>query len=120
MRGEPDRPAGHQPLNVAHAYRPGERRGRSPVVACPQTTPDRSRLWEADGVALNCQRGPWKVDLDFAGTTIHIRPRADLWWHPLDPGCWCTPVEETAPPDGGIVIAYLHNAADGRLQPIHG
>lgn len=70
---------------------------------------------EPVAAALNCQRGPWKIDTDLEGEYIHIRPRADIWWHPLDTGCWCDPVEKAAETsDGGIVLTYLHNAADGR------
>jgi hypothetical protein len=61
------------------------------------------------------QRGPWKIDLSLDGDVIHIRPRADLWWHPLEVGCWCQPREETARQhDGCLVLVYVHTAADGR------
>lgn len=64
---------------------------------------------------LNNQRLPWKIDTSYDGEVIHIRPRGDLWWHPLDVECWCDPVEKAAETsDGGIVLTYLHNAADGR------
>ena len=64
---------------------------------------------------LNNQLGAWKVDTSFDDEVIHIRPRGDLWWHPLDVGCWCEP-EERAPerPDGRLVLVYVHRAADGR------
>jgi hypothetical protein len=70
---------------------------------------------EPVAAALNNQRGPWKIDTDFTDDAIHIRPRADLWWHPLEVDCWCGPAE-TAPAtsDGGVVLTYVHNAADGR------
>lgn len=64
---------------------------------------------------LNNQRGRWKIEPDFEGDNIHIRPRADLWWHDLDTGCWCEPTEEAAQTsDGCIVLVYVHRAADGR------
>lgn len=70
---------------------------------------------EPVAAALNNQLGRWKIDTDFAGDVIHIRPRADLWWHPLDTGCWCGPDERAAETsDGGVVLTYVHNAADGR------
>jgi hypothetical protein len=70
---------------------------------------------------LNQQRGPWKVDTSLAGDEIHVRPRNDLMWHPLDPRCACGPQEQTVPLSGGSEPAeaavYLHAALDGREVP---
>ena len=64
---------------------------------------------------LNTQRGAWKIDTSFDGEAVHIRPRADLRWHPLDPACWCTPEQQTPEPaDGATLPTYVHQAADGR------
>ncbi len=68
---------------------------------------------------LKVQRGPWKVDLDFDGEALHVRPRDDRVWHPLDAGCHCLPpgeVAELRDSDGDPVHlpVFLHVALDAR------
>ncbi len=69
--------------------------------------------------ALKTQRGPWKIDLDFAGEALHVRPRADRVWHLLDAGCHCIPTSdvcELRDSDGDPVHlpVYFHAALDAR------
>jgi hypothetical protein len=71
---------------------------------------------------LKIQRGPWKVDLAFDGTALHVRPRADARWHPLAEDCHCIPTQNTAEvhdSDGDPVTlpVYFHTALDGREEP---
>jgi hypothetical protein len=75
---------------------------------------------------LKQQRGPWKVDLSFDAAELHVRPRADLVWHPLTVACPCRPAESTADiRDGmgdavGDVVSlpvFVHVALDGRPAP---
>lgn len=71
---------------------------------------------------LKTQRGPWKIDLDYAGTALHVRPRNDLAWHPLDDGCHCLPTTDTAEirdSDGDPVHlpVFFHAALDARDVP---
>ncbi len=68
---------------------------------------------------LKEQRGPWKVDLDYAGEALHVRPRNDVQWHHLGPACHCIPtsdVTEVRDCDGAPVHlpVYFHVALDGR------
>lgn len=64
------------------------------------------------------QRGPWKTDPSFDATELHIRPRADTRWHPLDAGCWCGPLVKGEATDGeGVAQVYVHRPADGREAP---
>lgn len=63
---------------------------------------------------------PWKIDRAFDDPqAIHVRPRADLRWHPLNPRCWCRPRTEDLTDGGkpgGAFLARLvtHQPADGR------
>lgn len=70
-------------------------------------------------MTFNQQRGPWKIDLSFDRTEIHVRPRGDLAWHPLSAQCPCRPAEDTTrlhDVDGHPVTlpVFLHTALDGR------
>lgn len=71
---------------------------------------------------LKVQRGPWKIDLDYLGEALHVRPRNDMVWHPLDPGCHCIPTSDVAELrdcDGDPVHlpVYFHVALDAREVP---
>jgi hypothetical protein len=71
---------------------------------------------------LKEQRGPWKIDLDFAGEALHVRPRNDRAWHVLAEECPCRPssdVAELKDSDGDPVHlpVYFHAALDGRTVP---
>jgi hypothetical protein len=56
-------------------------------------------------------RGGWKTDRGIADPSeVHVRPRDDLMWHPLDMHCVCGPRVEHRPP-GWVVI---HHSLDGR------
>ncbi len=65
----------------------------------------------------------WKIDRALDDPeTIHVRPRADTRWHPLDGGCWCGPQHEDLTdggrPDGAFLARLvLHQPADGR-EPV--
>lgn len=70
---------------------------------------------EPVGTTLKVQRGPWKTEASYAGDAVHIRPRDDLRWHPLDETCWCGPARAEAETlDGEDVPVWQHIAADGR------
>lgn len=71
---------------------------------------------------LKVQRGPWKIDTSFDMSELHVRPRADVVWHPLSVDCPCRPTQDTADvrdEDGDrmSVPVYLHAALDGRTVP---
>lgn len=71
---------------------------------------------------LKIQRGHWKIDLDFTGDTLHVRPRADVVWHPLSELCPCRPSEDVAEmrdEDGDPLHlpVFFHAALDGREVP---
>lgn len=70
---------------------------------------------------LKQQRGPWKIDLTFDADELHVRPRDDLAWHPLERDCPCRPREDTAQllgPDGRVDLpVFFHAALDGRAIP---
>ncbi len=71
---------------------------------------------------LKKQRGPWKIDAEFTGEALHVRPRGDVAWHPLDSSCHCLPAADTCQlhdADGNPVHLpiYFHAALDGRDVP---
>lgn len=71
---------------------------------------------------LKEQRGPWKIDLDFPGEVLHVRPRDDAVWHALAEDCHCLPsgdVCELRDEDGDPVHlqVFFHVALDGRAVP---
>lgn len=97
-------PYGHQPLNAADAYRPGRRRRRRAPF------PRREVLKLAE-----LGRDAWKIDQAIGGEEIHIRPRGDLVWHPLEENCVCGPERtEALTSDGDLVPVIVHQALDGR------
>lgn len=70
-------------------------------------------------MTLKQQRGPWKIEFEFDGSALHVRPRDDARWHYLDAGCHCIPTVDTvtlADEDGDRVATtvYIHVALDGR------
>lgn len=73
-------------------------------------------------MTLNTQRGPWKIDYDMAEEALHVRPRADAMWHPLEAACRCLPASEVAEVRDGYgtpvhLPVYFHVAQDGRTVP---
>jgi hypothetical protein len=71
---------------------------------------------------LKTQYAPWKIDLDFDGAAMHVRPRNDHVWHPLSDACHCIPttdVAELTDCEGRPLHlpVYFHVALDGRTVP---
>lgn len=57
----------------------------------------------------------WKLDHSFDAAAVHIRPRADTIWHPLDDGCVCGPVVQPCRRrPGGDAWLVIHHSLDGR------
>lgn len=54
----------------------------------------------------------WKLTAGYDNTTVHLRPRNDRAWHPLDEDCHCGPKPMRLPGDGRQL--YVHTALDGR------
>lgn len=68
-------------------------------------------------MASGGKRGGWKLCVSFDGTELHLRPRDDLMYHPLDSACFCGP--QTQPVeriDGVELTAVIHHSLDGREQ----
>lgn len=70
-------------------------------------------------MTLKIQRGPWKIDLDHDEQAVHVRPRGDVVWHPLDSRCHCIPTSDVAELRDcqGRPLhlpVYFHVALDGR------
>jgi hypothetical protein len=61
-------------------------------------------------------RGGWKLDPDLDGIDLHVRPRDDVIWHPLDPDCVCGPraTEARHTTTGRETTMYVHHSLDGR------
>lgn len=57
----------------------------------------------------------WRCDYNPAYTEVHLRPRNDLIWHPLDDDCACGPTTSYVVLDGpGPRWFVVHHALDGR------
>lgn len=68
---------------------------------------------------LKVQRGPWKLDLDYRGEALHVRPRNDARWHPIAEDCHCIPTTDVVEMRDceGLPVhmpVYFHTALDGR------